>query len=77
MATVYEPHAHMHDHVVLGAAHDKNARRTLWVVVVLTAVMMVGKIVAGYVTGSMALLADGWPSAQVQCSPKSCRTAIR
>ena len=29
-------------------------------VVVLTAVMMVVEIVAGYVTGSMALLADGW-----------------
>lgn len=48
-----------HDHVFLGAAHDANARRTLWVVA-LTAAMMVGEIVAGYVTGSMALLADGF-----------------
>ena len=48
-----------HDHVFLGAAHDDNARRTLWVVVV-TAVMMVGEIAAGYLTGSMALLADGF-----------------
>jgi cation diffusion facilitator family transporter len=48
-----------HDHVFLGAAHDKNARRTLWVVG-LTALMMVGEIIAGYVTGSMALLADGF-----------------
>jgi len=51
--------AYTHDHVFLGAAHDDNARRTRWVVA-LTAVMMVGEIVAGYVTGSMALLADGF-----------------
>src|SRR3546814_11016836 len=43
----------------LGAAHDANARRTRWVVL-LTAVMMVGEIAAGYATGSMALLADGF-----------------
>jgi cation diffusion facilitator family transporter len=48
-----------HDHVFLGASHDENARRTLWVVA-LTAIMMVGEIFAGYVTGSMALLADGF-----------------
>ena len=48
-----------HEHVFLGASHDANARRTLWVVG-LTAVMMVGEIVAGAVTGSMALLADGF-----------------
>jgi len=47
-----------HDHVFLGSAHDENARRTLWVVA-LTVVMMVGEITAGYITGSMALLADG------------------
>jgi cation diffusion facilitator family transporter len=48
-----------HDHVFLGSAHDENARRTLWVVV-LTAAMMAGEIVAGVVFGSMALLADGF-----------------
>lgn len=48
-----------HDHVFLGERHDQNARRTLWVVA-LTAAMMVGEIVAGYLTGSMALLADGF-----------------
>lgn len=48
-----------HDHVFLGSSHDENARRTLWVVG-LTAIMMVGEIVAGYLTGSMALLADGF-----------------
>jgi cation diffusion facilitator family transporter len=48
-----------HDHQFLGASHDENARRTLWVVV-LTFVMMIAEIAAGYITGSMALLADGF-----------------
>ncbi|KPG96819.1 cation transporter [Pseudomonas sp. MYb2] len=48
-----------HDHQFLGASHDENGRRTLWVVV-LTFVMMIAEIAAGYVTGSMALLADGF-----------------
>ncbi|UFH48228.1 CDF family Co(II)/Ni(II) efflux transporter DmeF [Pseudomonas sp. KNUC1026] len=47
-----------HDHQFLGSHHDENARRTRWVVL-LTVVMMVAEIAAGYVTGSMALLADG------------------
>jgi len=51
--------AFAHDHMFLGTAHDANARRTRWVVL-LTAVMMVGEIAAGYATGSMALLADGF-----------------
>ena len=48
-----------HDHVFLGQGHDKNAQRTLWVVI-LTALMMVGEIVAGALFNSMALLADGF-----------------
>ena len=48
-----------HDHQFLGASHDENARRTLWVVI-LTFIMMIGEIAAGYITGSMALLADGF-----------------
>src|SRR5689334_23985752 len=48
-----------HDHVFLGAAHDRNERRT-WLVVGLTATMMVAEIAGGMVFGSMALLADGW-----------------
>jgi cation diffusion facilitator family transporter len=48
-----------HAHDFLGASHDRNARRTLWVVAI-TALMMVVEIAAGYVTGSMALLADGF-----------------
>jgi len=48
-----------HDHVFLGSAHDRNARRTLWVVG-LTGIMTVAEIAAGYWSGSMALLADGF-----------------
>lgn len=48
-----------HDHVFLGAAHDRNERRT-WLVVGLTAAMMVAEIAGGSIFGSMALLADGW-----------------
>ncbi len=53
------PSAHTHEHVFLGSAHDENAKRTLWVVM-LTVVMMVAEIAAGAWTGSMALLADGF-----------------
>ena len=59
MATMPDIEGHTHDHVYLGSSHDENARRTLWVVA-LTAIMMVGEIIAGYLTGSMALLADGF-----------------
>lgn len=48
-----------HDHVFLGAQHERNERRT-WFVVGLTLVMMAGEIAAGSLFGSMALLADGW-----------------
>lgn len=49
---------HRHHHVFLGPAHDVHERRTRWVAA-LTAGMMVVEIVAGWLTGSMALLADG------------------
>src|SRR6266481_8847906 len=48
-----------HDHVFLGSHHDRHERRT-WFVVALTALMMVGEITVGWLSGSMALLADGW-----------------
>jgi len=48
-----------HDHVFLGADHERNERR-IWLVIALTAVMMVAEIAAGTVYGSMALVADGW-----------------
>jgi cation diffusion facilitator family transporter len=49
----------LHDHSFLGARHAVNERRT-WLVVALTATMMVGEIVGGTIYGSMALVADGW-----------------
>ncbi|MDR1385261.1 MAG: CDF family Co(II)/Ni(II) efflux transporter DmeF [Planctomycetaceae bacterium] len=48
------------DHVYGNAAvHKENEHRTFLVVVV-TLVTMVVEIVAGFLTGSMALLSDGW-----------------
>ena len=47
-----------HSHNFLGRGHDAHERRTRYVVA-LTAAMMVVEIVAGWLTGSMALLADG------------------
>lgn len=48
-----------HDHVFLGQNHERNERRT-WFVIALTSVMMVVEIAAGTIYGSMALVADGW-----------------
>ena len=59
MATRYELEELAQEHDFLGSAHDRNARRTLWVVA-LTSLMMAGEIAAGWITGSMALLADGF-----------------
>ncbi len=48
-----------HHHVFLGAEHQRNERR-VWLVIGLTASMMVAEILAGKLYGSMALVADGW-----------------
>src|ERR1700709_1778018 len=56
-----------HDHVFLGHQHLRNERRT-WLVVAITAIMMVGEIAAGSFFGSMALLADGWHMATHACA---------
>ncbi|MCQ1833937.1 CDF family Co(II)/Ni(II) efflux transporter DmeF [Neorhizobium galegae] len=48
-----------HEHVFLGADHERNERK-VWLVIALTATMMVAEIVAGSIFGSMALTADGW-----------------
>jgi cation diffusion facilitator family transporter len=48
-----------HEHVFLGEDHDRNTRR-IWLVIALTASMMVAEIAAGTWYGSMALVADGW-----------------
>ena len=52
-------HDWQHEHVFLGEHHDRHERRT-WLVVGLTATMMVAEIIAGTIFGSMALVADGW-----------------
>lgn len=59
MAPLPDPQAFAHPHQFLSARHDESLRRTR-LVVLLTAVMMVGEIAAGFTTGSMALLADGF-----------------
>ena len=48
-----------HGHQEFGAAPRQHEARTRWVVV-LTFAMMVGELVVGFATNSMALLADGW-----------------
>lgn len=48
-----------HEHVFLGDNHERNERRT-WLVIAITATMMVVEIAAGSLFGSMALVADGW-----------------
>lgn len=50
---------YLHGHDFLGAAQQRNERRTR-LVIALTAVMMVVEVAAGLIYGSMALLADGW-----------------
>ena len=42
------------DHLI-----ERNRRKTRWVIA-LTSITMVGEITAGHITGSMALIADGW-----------------
>lgn len=48
-----------HEHIFLGEAHARNEKRT-WIVIAVTATMMVIEIIAGNIYGSMALVADGW-----------------
>jgi len=59
MSELYEaPFRGSHEHVFLGASHDKNERKT-WAVIVLCSVMMVAEILGGQLFGSLALIADG------------------
>src|SRR5207244_9418835 len=50
--------AFRHQHVFLGEAHDRNERKTKFVIAICT-VMMVAEIVGGIWFGSVALIADG------------------
>jgi cation diffusion facilitator family transporter len=47
-----------HEHTFLASEHRRNERR-VWLVVALTAAMMVAEIIGGMLFGSMALIADG------------------
>lgn len=47
-----------HEHVFLGAAHERNERKT-WAVIALCGAMMLAEIVGGNLFGSLALIADG------------------
>ena len=47
-----------HDHVYLGAGHEKNERKT-WAVIALCTAMMLVEIIGGNLFGSLALVADG------------------
>ena len=59
MTMTYPPSASGHDHFFLGSDHQRNERK-VWLVIALTASMMLVEIVAGSIYGSMALVADGW-----------------
>jgi hypothetical protein len=79
-------HAHSidqwrHEHVFLGADHDRNERRS-WAVVMLCVTMMTAEIIGGMLWGSMALIADGlhmpeprWrrPPQDNKLMPEKCR----
>ncbi|GGF10213.1 cation transporter [Aliidongia dinghuensis] len=47
-----------HNHVFLGAGHEKNERKT-WAVIALCSAMMLVEIVGGSLFGSLAVVADG------------------
>jgi cation diffusion facilitator family transporter len=55
---IHDLTAWQHTHA-FDSGNRRGERRT-WMVVAITAVTMVAEIVAGMITGSMALLADGW-----------------
>ncbi|WP_172294833.1 CDF family Co(II)/Ni(II) efflux transporter DmeF [Pseudoruegeria sp. HB172150] len=48
-----------HEHIFLGANQERNEQK-IWLVIALTATMMIVEITAGHWFGSMALIADGW-----------------
>jgi len=58
MATMASIHPYPYDHVFLGKGHERNERRT-WFVIALCALMMLIEIVGGLLYGSIALVADG------------------
>lgn len=55
---IHDLSGYRHEHA-FDAGNRAGESRT-WIVVAITAVTMVAEIVGGWITGSMALLADGW-----------------
>tara|TARA_B100001248_G_scaffold227481_1_gene185933 strand:- start:1207 stop:2130 length:924 start_codon:yes stop_codon:yes gene_type:complete len=55
----HSSHSHNHDYVIQDSKIGSNEKKTLFVVL-LTFITMIFEISYGYLTGSMALLADGW-----------------
>src|SRR5215211_5356451 len=58
MASSHDLSAHAH-HEEEEEHNRSGERRTRWVVA-LTAIMMVGELIVGWMTGSLSLTADGW-----------------
>jgi len=59
MSNFYDtPFGTAHEHVFLGAGHERNERKT-WAVIGLCTVMMLVEIIGGKLFGSLALVADG------------------
>lgn len=52
-------HRHSHDYVIQDSKIGANEKKTMFVVG-LTFITMIFEVTYGYITGSMALLADGW-----------------
>lgn len=52
-------HSHDHDYVIQDSKIGSNEKKTIFVVA-LTFITMVVEVSYGFITGSMALLADGW-----------------
>ncbi len=55
----HQSHTHEHDYVIQDSKIGSNEKKTIFVVI-LTFITMIVEVFYGYITGSMALLADGW-----------------
>jgi cation diffusion facilitator family transporter len=58
MDSIHDLSAWRHNHAF--DAGNRGGERRTWIVVAITAVTMVAEILGGWITGSMALTADGW-----------------
>jgi cation diffusion facilitator family transporter len=58
MATLLQSERSTHEHVFLGAEHERSERK-IWIVIWLCGAMMIGEVAGGLLFGSIALVADG------------------